>query len=248
MGADTVKIYCPRCQSVYHPPPVRSRSSHHGPGPATGAGSGAVDGAAFGTTFPHLFLMTFNNLVPDPLDSKSKYVPRVFGFRVHHSARQRPSTAGSTGGLPSSMAVPQGNVGRRHGGGGSHALSASRSGAGGRAAAAGPSSPPAEAGLPAVPADGGLGQQNGKGEGRTESRADPEAQPYGTRRTTGRRRRRIEERIQRRCQKSGGQGHRRFGYRRRKQQRRRRRGRWRQKSINRLRCRIGREEKGEEYR
>ena len=183
MGADTVKIYCPRCQSVYHPPPIRSRSSHHGPG--TAAGSGAVDGAAFGTTFPHLFLMTFNNLVPDPLDSKSKYVPRVFGFRVHHSARQRiapgSSAAGGSGGaagLPSSTTVPQGNVGRsRHASGGPAAAAAlarsgGRASAGGSAAAAaaagaaGPSSPPAEVGLPAVSADSkqnGVAGTNGNG-------------------------------------------------------------------------------------
>ena len=86
MGADTVKIFCPKCQCVYHPPPVRSRSSHHG-----GAGAAGVDGAAFGTTFPHLFLMTFSNLVPDPLPLDSAYVPRIFGFRVHMSARQRAS-------------------------------------------------------------------------------------------------------------------------------------------------------------
>lgn len=99
MGADTVKIFCPKCQCVYHPPPVRSRSSHHG-----GAGAAGVDGAAFGTTFPHLFLMTFSNLVPDPLPQDSAYIPRVFGFRVHMSARQRASggsnilssTSGST--------------------------------------------------------------------------------------------------------------------------------------------------------
>lgn len=89
MGADTVKIFCPKCSCVYHPPPIRSRSSHHG-----GAG---VDGAAFGTTFPHLFLMTFSNLVPDRLPRDSAYVPRVFGFRVHISARQR--TTGSSSGL-----------------------------------------------------------------------------------------------------------------------------------------------------
>jgi len=79
MGADTVKTYCPKCSQVYHPPPVRSR---------TGNASG-VDGSAFGTTFPHLFLMTFSNLVPDPLPIDSTYIPRVFGFRVHKSARQR---------------------------------------------------------------------------------------------------------------------------------------------------------------
>lgn len=82
VGADTVKVFCPKCQSIYHPPPSRSRGV-----------SGAVDGASFGTTFPHLFLMTFNNLVPDSLSSDSAYVPRVFGFRVHQSARQRNGTA-----------------------------------------------------------------------------------------------------------------------------------------------------------
>ena len=90
MGADTVKIFCPKCQCVYHPPPIRSRSSHHG-----GAGTAGVDGAAFGTTFPHLFLMTFSNLVPDRLTADSAYVPRVFGFRVHMSARQRASASSS---------------------------------------------------------------------------------------------------------------------------------------------------------
>jgi hypothetical protein len=90
IGADTVKIFCPKCQCVYHPPPVRSRSStHHSSGVAV---SGGVDGASFGTTFPHLFLMTFSNLVPDPLPQDSAYIPRVFGFRVHQSARQRNSS------------------------------------------------------------------------------------------------------------------------------------------------------------
>ncbi len=63
---------------------MRYRSSH-----GTSHGSAAVDGAAFGTTFAHLFLMTFNNLVPDGLSQESVYVPKVFGFRVHPSARQR---------------------------------------------------------------------------------------------------------------------------------------------------------------
>lgn len=86
MGTDSVKIYCPKCQCVYHPPPVRSRGNHNG-----NAGTVGVDGAAFGTTFPHLFLMTFANLVPDRLPTDSAYIPRVFGFRVHVSARQRTS-------------------------------------------------------------------------------------------------------------------------------------------------------------
>lgn len=109
MGVDTVKIYCPKCSQVFHPPPIRSsRSSSSsnsnsaltasalgGGVGGTGAGmaattiqSGGADGAAFGTTFPHLFLMTFSNLVPDPLPAESVYVPRIFGFRIHKSTAQ----------------------------------------------------------------------------------------------------------------------------------------------------------------
>lgn len=84
VGVDTVKVFCPKCQCVYHPPPIRSRG-----------GSCTVDGASFGTTFPHLFLMTFSNLVPDGLPLDSVYIPRVFGFRVHPSARQRNGSTGA---------------------------------------------------------------------------------------------------------------------------------------------------------
>lgn len=68
---------------------MRYRNSH---GAAT-LSSAAVDGAAFGTTFAHLFLMTFNNLVPDGLSQESTYVPRVFGFRVHPTSRMRNGNA-----------------------------------------------------------------------------------------------------------------------------------------------------------
>lgn len=96
IGVDIAKIFCPKCKSVYQPPPLRSsRSGHHS---SNSGGGGAVDGAAFGTTFPHLFLMTFNNLVPDPLPPNSAYIPRVFGFRVHRSAHRQPPPALSNGG------------------------------------------------------------------------------------------------------------------------------------------------------
>jgi len=107
IGVDTAKIFCPKCKSVYQPPPIRSRSGHHS---SNSGGGGAVDGAAFGTTFPHLFLMTFNNLVPDPLPPNSAYIPRVFGFRVHQSAHRQGGGGGGGNAFPS---LP--NNGRRGG-------------------------------------------------------------------------------------------------------------------------------------
>jgi len=61
----TVKLFCPGCEDVYYP-----RSKYHG----------NIDGAYFGTTFPHLFMMTYPQLRPDR--RREGYVPRVFGFRI----------------------------------------------------------------------------------------------------------------------------------------------------------------------
>ncbi|XP_022958011.1 casein kinase II subunit beta-1 isoform X2 [Cucurbita maxima] len=63
--ASTVKIYCPRCEDVYYP-----RSKYQD-----------IDGAYFGTTFSHLFLMTYGHLKPQK--AIQSYVPRVFGFKIH---------------------------------------------------------------------------------------------------------------------------------------------------------------------
>ena len=79
----TVKLFCPRCEDVYYP-----RSGAHG----------NVDGAYFGTTFPHLFLMTFPSLRPDRRKVKEmaeSYVPKVFGFKISPLAN---SGAGSGNG------------------------------------------------------------------------------------------------------------------------------------------------------
>ncbi|XP_019156336.1 PREDICTED: casein kinase II subunit beta-3-like isoform X1 [Ipomoea nil] len=62
----TVKIFCPRCEEIYTP---RSRYQE------------SIDGAYFGTTFPHLFLLTYKHLKPQK--SSQSYIPRVFGFKVH---------------------------------------------------------------------------------------------------------------------------------------------------------------------
>merc|ERR1711862_404418 len=47
IGVDTVKIFCPKCQCVYHPIHMRSRKSDNFT--FSNIGSGIVDGAAFGT-------------------------------------------------------------------------------------------------------------------------------------------------------------------------------------------------------
>ncbi|XP_020240840.1 putative casein kinase II subunit beta-4 isoform X2 [Asparagus officinalis] len=64
--SSTVKIYCPKCEDIYYP-----RSKYQG----------NLDGAYFGTTFPHLFLMTYPHLKPQK--PSQRYVPRVFGFKIH---------------------------------------------------------------------------------------------------------------------------------------------------------------------
>ncbi|XP_057511211.1 putative casein kinase II subunit beta-4 isoform X2 [Actinidia eriantha] len=64
--SSTVKIYCPKCEDIYYP-----RSKYQG----------NIDGAYFGTTFPHLFLMTYGHLRPQK--AIHNYVPRVFGFKLN---------------------------------------------------------------------------------------------------------------------------------------------------------------------
>jgi len=44
-----VKLYCPRCEDLYSP-----KSSRHG----------SIDGAYFGTTFPHILFMVYPTMVP----------------------------------------------------------------------------------------------------------------------------------------------------------------------------------------
>ncbi|ETV99919.1 hypothetical protein, variant [Aphanomyces invadans] len=64
----TVNIFCPRCRDIFFPKSQRQDT----------------DGAYFGTTFPHLFLMTHLALVPSP--PAQVYVPRVFGYKVHKAS------------------------------------------------------------------------------------------------------------------------------------------------------------------
>ncbi|KAJ3436125.1 casein kinase ii subunit beta [Anaeramoeba flamelloides] len=64
---DTVKYYCPRCQDIYFPDSKYAN----------------LDGAYFGTTFANLLLQWNENLKPE--SPPRKYVPKIFGFRVHNT-------------------------------------------------------------------------------------------------------------------------------------------------------------------
>lgn len=66
---DTVKLYCGRCEELYTP--KSTRHAH-------------IDGAYFGTTFPHLFYLTYPELKAKK--PEAVYEPRVFGFRIHKDA------------------------------------------------------------------------------------------------------------------------------------------------------------------
>eukprot|EP00818_Percolomonas_sp_WS_P001732 CAMPEP_0117448116 /NCGR_PEP_ID=MMETSP0759-20121206/7230_1 /TAXON_ID=63605 /ORGANISM="Percolomonas cosmopolitus, Strain WS" /LENGTH=302 /DNA_ID=CAMNT_0005240483 /DNA_START=291 /DNA_END=1197 /DNA_ORIENTATION=- len=63
----SVKIYCPKCNDIYYP-----RSSRHR----------GIDGAYFGTTFAHLFLLVYPELRPQA--GPSIFQPKIYGFKVHH--------------------------------------------------------------------------------------------------------------------------------------------------------------------
>ncbi|KRY47050.1 Casein kinase II subunit beta [Trichinella britovi] len=66
-----VKLYCPKCMDLYNP-----KSSKHQ----------TIDGAYFGTSFPHMVFMVHPELRPDP--PTSSYVARLHGFQIHAKAYQ----------------------------------------------------------------------------------------------------------------------------------------------------------------
>ncbi|KNH07202.1 protein kinase CK2beta regulatory subunit [Perkinsela sp. CCAP 1560/4] len=69
LGESHVMFFCPRCQDVYNPRNSRYRQ---------------VDGAFFGTTFPHLYLLAHHQRVDaEENQTVSQYVPKIFGFRIH---------------------------------------------------------------------------------------------------------------------------------------------------------------------
>ncbi|KAF8067415.1 CKB4 [Scenedesmus sp. PABB004] len=114
-GSSTVKIFCPRCEDIYYP-----RIDYQC----------SIDGAYFGTTFPHLLLMSFP--LQRPPRSSERYVPRVFGFKLHPSAygdgRDREGAGG--GGARAPVAARGGRGGGGGGGGASSSAAAAAGGSG----------------------------------------------------------------------------------------------------------------------
>ena len=64
-----VKLYCARCEDIYNP-----KSSRHA----------AIDGAYFGTSFHNIIFQVYPALIPSK--SIERYIPRVYGFKVHAAA------------------------------------------------------------------------------------------------------------------------------------------------------------------
>ncbi|CAO3592147.1 unnamed protein product [Absidia cylindrospora] len=71
----TVRLYCPNCKDIYLP----SNGKHS-----------TIDGAHFGTTFPHLFVQTFPDILPPPTFEQKNYVAKLFGFRVNERSKSGP--------------------------------------------------------------------------------------------------------------------------------------------------------------
>jgi len=68
-GVKPVKLYCARCEDLYNP-----KSSRHA----------SIDGAYFGTSFHNIIFQVYPALIPSK--STERYIPRVYGFKVHACA------------------------------------------------------------------------------------------------------------------------------------------------------------------
>jgi len=89
----SVKLFCPRCEDCYYP-----RSSRHK----------SLDGAFWGTTFAHLFVMMMaaegggtavgigTRATSHSTALGAKYVPRIFGFRVRKPPPEEVATTTAT--------------------------------------------------------------------------------------------------------------------------------------------------------
>ena len=85
LGEQNVLVYCPRCNQVMVPAVMASSRYEEI----------ELDGAYFGSTFPHLFFMQHPHLLPPPPLTIQPYVPKVFGFRVRFPTEDERNSATS---------------------------------------------------------------------------------------------------------------------------------------------------------
>ena len=65
-NVDSVKLFCPKCEQIYEPLDKRYKS---------------IDGAYFGTAFPHLFFFVFPEYAP--AKSNEKYKKQLYGYNIN---------------------------------------------------------------------------------------------------------------------------------------------------------------------
>ncbi len=73
------KLYCPRCNDLFHVPPGVLRST--------------IDGCFFGTTFAHLLILDNPKWTTPPSAAPEKYIPRIFGFKIFNAKRHNQPTS-----------------------------------------------------------------------------------------------------------------------------------------------------------
>ena len=65
-----LKLFCPKCEDLYEPMDARHQF---------------IDGAWFGSTFAHLFLLSFKDYTPEK--PEEVYIPKLFGFKLHSTSQ-----------------------------------------------------------------------------------------------------------------------------------------------------------------
>uniref|UniRef100_A0A060TJ45 Casein kinase II subunit beta n=1 Tax=Blastobotrys adeninivorans TaxID=409370 RepID=A0A060TJ45_BLAAD len=75
-GYETVRLYCPCCTDIYHPPNSRYLN---------------IDGAFFGTSFPGLFLQTFPDIEQRAARKRAKqFELKIYGFKISELSKAGP--------------------------------------------------------------------------------------------------------------------------------------------------------------
>jgi casein kinase II subunit beta len=67
----TAKCFCGKCRESYQSPLIQHRH---------------LDSSYFGSSLPHLFFHRYIKMAP--VKNTTDYIPRIFGFKLHHSASE----------------------------------------------------------------------------------------------------------------------------------------------------------------